>query len=610
MQLAVRTWLVSCGALLVLSSGACDGGSDGNADEVCLEENHCTRDRDGQLVCEDGFTWEDPDDSENYTCVPAEGGDGDGDGDGGDGDGDGDGGDGDGDGDGDGGDGDGDGDGGDGDGDGDGGDGDGDGDGGDGDGDGDGDPGMCDGACDALQYNACTCGSDDPCGWSGDGYCDASCADVVSDPFDDEADCGSTGQCPPNSHPVGEGQCACDEGFSPNADGTACVAAEGVCDGACSAFQYNACTCGSDDPCGWSNDGYCDDACTDIVDTTFDDGTDCPLTCQNDTECPDDLVCGAGGTCTIDVGTVPAGSPPDCSDVADWYCTGGEGTCGEIVAFDPDIGPGYWDYPLNGETSNNQYRSFARVDTMMLVKYAAAMVACKAPAWAGNGGLLGLGDMSEANGDIPGTSVGSPGHPAGTHVNGHDMDIGYYQVGTPDNKLRAICDHVVGGQDQYHCVNPPDKLDVWRTALFLAHMHDSHQLRVIGVDGQAGLMVTSAIQQLCSAGWYSGPACNNLKLAYEVTDGGSGWYLFHHHHFHISLNSWSPKPAGFSLPGVFGGEGPYPACLTADCSAVPALSAKDLARHPVDGVALEVVPRQLVIPLREKSFDPAAMSVE
>ena len=47
-----------------------------------------------------------------------------------------------------------------------------------------------------------------------------------------------------------------------------------------------------------------------------------------------------------------------------------------------------------------------------------------------NGAELGLGDMSEANGAIPGASQGSPGHPEGTHVNGHDMDIGYYQLGT------------------------------------------------------------------------------------------------------------------------------------------------------------------------------------
>jgi hypothetical protein len=34
----------------------------------CKEENHCIRE-DGELYCEDGYTWEDPEDSENYNCV-------------------------------------------------------------------------------------------------------------------------------------------------------------------------------------------------------------------------------------------------------------------------------------------------------------------------------------------------------------------------------------------------------------------------------------------------------------------------------------------------------------------------------------------------------------
>ena len=84
-----------------------------------------------------------------------------------------------------------------------------------------------------------------------------------------------------------------------------------------------------------------------------------------------------------------------------------------LVPFDPDTGYGYWDYPLNGETETNQYRSYVRRDVMMLVKYAAAMTACQSEGWSfGNGGPLGLGDMSEADGAIPGTSVGSPGHPS------------------------------------------------------------------------------------------------------------------------------------------------------------------------------------------------------
>jgi len=175
---------------------------------------------------------------------------------------------------------------------------------------------------------------------------------------------------------------------------------------------------------------------------------------------------------------------------------------------------------------------------MMLVRYAAASVACLTADWEfGNGGDLALGDMSEENGDIPGTSIGEPGHPEGTHRYGHDMDIGYYQQNTPDNRLRPICVHTIGGADQYHCTEAPVYLDVWRTALVLGLMHASPQLRVIGVDGQAGLAVASALVELCDAGWLDNDACvpRLRKLAYEPTDEGRGWYRFHHHHFHISL---------------------------------------------------------------------------
>ena len=107
----------------------------------------------------------------------------------------------------------------------------------------------------------------------------------------------------------------------------------------------------------------------------------------------------------------------------------------------------------------------------------------------GGGHLLGLGDMSEANGDIPGTREGQPGHPEGTHVNGHDMDIAYYQLTGDDNHLRAVCEHYQGGQDAYHCTSEPVNFDLWRTALFLAKMHDNPRLRVIGVDGKLGVQV-------------------------------------------------------------------------------------------------------------------------
>jgi hypothetical protein len=239
------------------------------------------------------------------------------------------------------------------------------------------------------------------------------------------------------------------------------------------------------------------------------------------------------GECVPAVGAGPGAGPgPTCSGLPLPDCTSG---CNILTPFSPRTTAYYDDYPINGETSTNQYRSYPRKDLNLLVAWATAKTLCKTAGWAGNGGKLGMGDMSESDGAIPGTSIGSPGHPDNTHENGYDMDIGYYQTGTADNRLRPICNHIVNGQDAYHCVGDPIYLDVWREAFFLGSVFESTRTRVIGVDGKAGPKLVSAMNQLCANGWLSAAACNNAVLAYETTNNGQGWYYHHHHHAHISL---------------------------------------------------------------------------
>jgi hypothetical protein len=264
----------------------------------------------------------------------------------------------------------------------------------------------------------------------------------------------------------------------------------------------------------------------------------------------------------LDSGTVPAtdsatsedsartettvDAPASGCDLPPRDCSGTATYCGELVPFEPVKGIGYDNYPLNGETTTNQYRSFCRRDLMMLVKYAAAFVDCKAKTWTpGNGAPLALGDMSEKDGSIPGTSIGSPGHPAGTHLNGYDMDIGYYQTEGTNNYLRPVCPHTTSGSDAYHCTGEPTILDLKRTALYLGAFLTSDRTRVIGVDGRIGPLVLPAIQKLCDDGTLPKVSCDRKGLiAYEPTDTGKGWYKFHHHHFHVSLKKvsadWSP----------------------------------------------------------------------
>ena len=277
--------------------------------------------------------------------------------------------------------------------------------------------------------------------------------------------------------------------------------------------------------------------------------------------CPNDLVCSeTTGKCIPDLNGGPGPGPgPSCPNLPTKDCVQDPAYCGELLPFEPVMGPGYDNYPLNGETLNNQYRSYARRDLQMLVKWATAYVDCKAADWdTGNGFPLGLGDMSEADGSIPGTSCGSPGHPPGTHEDGYDIDIAYYQnslTGQPNNYLRAICDYTINGANQYHCVSEPYMMDVWRSALFIGALFSSPRTRVIGVDGMVGSTLSKALDVLCDQGWVPAQGCEpaNQDLACEVESGvdgglcweenGSGWFYHHHHPLHLSLwglagNTW------------------------------------------------------------------------
>ena len=219
-------------------------------------------------------------------------------------------------------------------------------------------------------------------------------------------------------------------------------------------------------------------------------------------------------------------------------CSGSAAYCTTLLPFEPAAGSGYENYPINGETPQNQYRSYVRRDLMMLVKHASAVVACKARDWPdGNGHPIGLGDMSERNGAVPGTSIGRPGHPRHTHLKGRDMDIAYYQRTGPNNRLRAVCPHRnSAGANVHHCTGAPTALDVRRTALFVGTLLTSARTRKVGVDGRIRPLLEPEIRALCRAGTLEQSACDRLNdLAAETTDTGLGWFRHHHHHLHVSF---------------------------------------------------------------------------
>ncbi len=176
--------------------------------------------------------------------------------------------------------------------------------------------------------------------------------------------------------------------------------------------------------------------------------------------------------------------------------------------------------------------SWLRRDTQMLVRYATSAVLCTLPgSWP-----LGLGDMSMSDGDTPTTKSGVKRHPKGTHDGGRDIDIAYYQTGTPNNHLRSVCPHTINGKEAYHCVGPPNILDVQRSALFIARLLESPRVRVIGVDGKIGPLIAVALKELLAKKLIRTSAWKRFasRVAWEEINGGAGWFLHHLHHLHLS----------------------------------------------------------------------------
>lgn len=408
-------------------------------------------------------------------------------------------------------------------------------------------------------YAACTLDGEippgAPTGCDGGGDCAGNTSCMYTNADQTESVCVTNcGSCPANlecGDVTGDGYLGCMDGGSVPSNAPQDCHGEGSCPGNMTCFFINSERTESRciENCSGCREGSCP-----AGDICGPGGLCIPAPCTEGS-CPAGEICYAD-TCIPDIGPGPGPGPGPSCNLPPLQCTDGATACNELIQFAPANNPadagydpmlGYIEYPENGETWTNQYRSFLRRDVVMLIQYAAAKTACAAQSWTfGNGGPLGTIDMSEADGAIPGTSVGSPGHPASTHEDGFDIDMAYFQVNTNDNAARPVCNHSSGGSDAYHCTSAPNLLDPWRTAMYLGALFEHPDVRVVGVDGQVGPMVEACMDTLCAEGWLSGSTTclsNNRPLAYEVTDQGWGWYLFHHHHFHVSFSQPNYKHA-------------------------------------------------------------------
>jgi hypothetical protein len=204
------------------------------------------------------------------------------------------------------------------------------------------------------------------------------------------------------------------------------------------------------------------------------------------------------------------------------------GPCNRILQFPQAETPddGYWAY------HENNYSNLRR-EVIYLVRYATEAVRER---WQEEP-PLGLGDMSERDGDTPGTDVDSLRHPEGTHVDGNDIDIAYYQDGE-DNELRVVCPQ----NDGYWCTGEPTLLDARRTAYFMAKLFESDHIRVIGVDSAIVGPLVDAARELFEDGDIDEDSYDKF---YDKLGYGEGW-PFHHHHMHVSWtweDGWEDRSA-------------------------------------------------------------------
>lgn len=189
--------------------------------------------------------------------------------------------------------------------------------------------------------------------------------------------------------------------------------------------------------------------------------------------------------------------------------------CNQILMFPQTLGAGSGYY-----VSHSTHWSFLRREVIYLVRDAARLTAAAFPGT----NPLALMDMSERDGSTPGTSSQNLRHPRGTHINGNDLDIAYYQTDGTNNG-QVVCQH-----DTFFCTAKPQVLDAPRTAFFMAQLLRSPYTRVIGVDPKIFEELLPAASKLIADGRLLPEDLERFKTKVAY---GKGW-PFHHHHLHFS----------------------------------------------------------------------------
>ncbi len=317
---------------------------------------------------------------------------------------------------------------------------------------------------------------------------------------------------------------------------------EPICWPDCDAFSCDG-TCDDDGSCaplaGWD----CDASCGELCNGGASDRACAPANprghCGSGELCDDGVcvtLCGADnpdGFCQAGYACV-GGACVSEDGCGDWQCDLGA-ACDEIVAFpgpseptDPDaVALGYF-------IDTHRDYAFLRRDLVMLTQWATCQMRERFPGIA----PLGLADLTQANGRIPGTDVGDARHPDGTH-DGSDLDIAYYQTDGV-NDAQIICgdgsdrnENGTRGQfnDGRFCTTEQNIVDLEQQVYFMALMAYHGGWRIVGVDTTVADDIEREVDRLWSLDIISGTVRDRLgSLGY----GSAGGWAFHHHHIHVS----------------------------------------------------------------------------
>jgi hypothetical protein len=173
--------------------------------------------------------------------------------------------------------------------------------------------------CSDLVYTECTCAFNDPCGWAGDGGCDDTCAEYVANPFDDSADCGGD-PCASVATECANGQyTACTCAASDPCDWSG----DGYCDIACQQVIVGPFDDGTD--CDPANDLVV--SCTDPNDPIWLAECSCISNCGTGAATYEGVGCkggfGSNQFCCADAGYPGGGGSCRCWDDVgpNWTCT-------------------------------------------------------------------------------------------------------------------------------------------------------------------------------------------------------------------------------------------------------------------------------------------------